>query len=148
MKTSAATLVLMSLAGCGSPTAVDGGLQEYVTDFEQQCGRTLRYLDTIKFSHLPEGVAGWCVQEWRPTGYMGVRIEIDEDTWPTLSEEQRTSLIYHEALHCTIGVKDLYSPYARTDWMYWQIESVTDEEFWEYYPTNHKKYCQGDVHGK
>jgi hypothetical protein len=149
MKVSAAMLVLFTLAGCGSPTAVDGSLQEYVTDFELQCGYTLKYLDSIKLAHLPENVAGWCVQTWTPAGYVGERIEIDTDTWAGLTETQRTALMFHEALHCTKLTKDLYMPYDSKDWMFWMNGAVTDAEFWEAYPANHRKYCQqGDVFNK
>lgn len=146
MKTTTAMLTLLVLAGCGAPTAVDGSLQEYVTDFEQQCGYTLQYLDYIKLSHLPENVAGWCSSIWTPNGYAGDYIEIDIDTWASLTETQRTALIFHEGLHCTRNTKDLYSPHDRLDFMYWASNGATDTEFWEAYPANHRKYCnRGNV---
>lgn len=83
---------------------------------------TIQYVDTIKNSETENRVLGRC---W----YDRSLIEINREAWVDLSENKKTSLIFHELGHCILkrqhDNQELFG--QKTSIMHWII--LSDREF-------------------
>lgn len=135
-------LLLLLLVGCAQNPYVEPELKPYMDKFDQTFDTHSKYSVVFGKDLKLKGkrVLGICTHYGANSA--GNLIEIDILDWEWMSEVSREQLMFHEAGHCTLGLKhnevllndlpvSLMYPVLQPDWMYLERQDLYFLEFHE-----------------
>ena len=92
------------------PVYIDSAFKPYLKDFESDAKKydtdiSLYKLITIFSTHVPEGIAGYCLPHSK-------LVVISKRSWDDLKDDGRKSLLYHEWGHCILRREHVEEEYG------------------------------------